>query len=154
LGVSDEVARANVCCVAKDSRTRCELVVVAALGLMRTAAFEQNHAQRIIAIVDQLRRADRLKGNVGTVQDVDKAGALQRELGTKSGLILRSEIQPDIAAADFLAVYWKAVTLRQRIRVEMKSARHIIVHCAMSPLQVPAFGSKQNTRTVPGSNSL
>jgi hypothetical protein len=109
-------------------------VIVAALGLMCTAAFEQNHAQRIIAIVDQLRRADRLKGNGGTVQDVDKAGALQRELGTKSGLILRSEIQPDIAAADFLTVYWKAVTLRQRIRVEIESAGRIIVHCAMSLL--------------------
>ena len=67
-------------------------MIVAALGLMRTAAFEQNHAQRIIAIADQLRRTNRVKGNVGTAHDVYNAGALQGELGTKSRSVLRSEI--------------------------------------------------------------
>ena len=64
------------------------------------------------------------------------------ERSAKLRLILRSEIQPKIAAADFLAVHRKAIALRQRIGVEMDPAGRNIVHCALLLLRFPAFGSK------------
>ena len=129
-------------------------MIVAALDEMRAAAFEQNHAQRVVSVADQLRRADGVKRNIGAVNDVDGAGALQGERSAKSGLIPRPEIEPDIAAADFLAVHRKAITLRQRIGVEIEPAGRTIVHCVLSLLRFPAFGSEQNNRYMPHGNSL
>ena len=122
---------------------RCERVLVAALGLMRTAIFDQNHAQRVIAIADQLRRTDGVNRNGGAVNDVDKASALQGKLGTKSSLILRPEIEPDVAAADFLAVHWEAITLRQRIGIEASAVSSANIHSPWSRLHGPAFTSNK-----------